>query len=131
MTKIARDSDGRITGYFLYAGDEELSTLTGLDRLQWPVLAAMADQVPRDEVLREHPATGPLQGLIYEWCDRRELWPLAAILPAYIGLGTLQSWRRLIDTASSMADDDRLPNEDRNVLRVVAAEAGKICDPSR
>jgi hypothetical protein len=61
--------------------------------------------------------------LIDAWCDRRELRPLAQLLPAWLANnGLTDGWAGVLDALTTIRADGRLPdNEATLVERLIAA----------
>lgn len=56
----------------------------------------------------------PLAQLIDGWCDRRELRPLAMLLPAYTAnAGLTDDWARLMEALYDLRAWRRLPREEQ------------------
>jgi len=70
---------------------------------------------------QEHPVNGPLGRLIDTWCERRELRPLALLLPAYTSnAGQTDDWARLMEALYDLRSRGRLPaEEEAEVERLV------------
>jgi hypothetical protein len=63
--------------------------------------------------MRDHPVNGPLNALIETWCDRRDLRPLALLLPAYTAnAGLTDDWARVLEALYDLRATGRLPNEE-------------------
>ena len=57
---------------------------------------------------------GPLNALIETWCDRRDLRPLALLLPAYVAnAGLTDDWARVMEALYDLRARGRLPNEEQ------------------
>lgn len=69
----------------------------------------------------EHPVNAPLERLINAWCDRRELRPLALLLPAYVSnAGLTDDWARVMEALHDVRARGRLPEEEqREIERLV------------
>ncbi len=69
----------------------------------------------------EHPVNGPLERLIDTWCERRELRPLALLLPAYTSnAGLTDDWARVMEALYDLRARGRLPEEEqREVERLI------------
>jgi hypothetical protein len=69
----------------------------------------------------EHPVNGPLGRLIDAWCERRELRPLALLLPAYTSnAGLTDDWARVMEALYDLRARGRLQgDEQREVERLV------------
>ena len=62
----------------------------------------------------EHPVNGPLERLIGAWCDRRDLRPLALLLPAYTSnAGLTDDWARLMEALYDLRSRGRLPQDEQ------------------
>lgn len=128
---IARDPDGRITGYFLYEGDADLATLHASDRELWPALAWMADGLDPGDAAARHPVLGPCGARIERWCERRALFPLAQLLPAYVqGPHGLSAWKSLLAGLERLeraaAGTQLLPDDEREMLSQLLHETKRI-----
>ena len=77
-----------------------------------------ADLVPPTP---DHPVNGPLSALIDAWCERRELRPLALLLPAYTAnAGLTDDWARLMEALYDLQARGRLPEaEAAEVRRII------------
>jgi hypothetical protein len=63
----------------------------------------------------ENPVYGPLSRLVEAWCDRRELRPLAMVLPAYISNGGLtDGWADLMEALYDVRARGGLPPEEQS-----------------
>jgi hypothetical protein len=63
----------------------------------------------------EHPVNGPLERLIDNWCERRDLRPLALLLPAYTSnAGLTDDWAGLMDALHDLQSRGRLPAAERD-----------------
>jgi len=61
-----------------------------------------------------HPVNDPLARLIDGWCERRELRPLAMLLPAYTGnAGLTDDWARLMEALYDLRARGQLSKEDQ------------------
>lgn len=59
----------------------------------------------------DHPINGPLYALIEAWCDRRDLRPLAILLPAYTAnFGLTDDWARVIEALYDLRARRKLPD---------------------
>ena len=70
----------------------------------------------------EHPVVGPLSALIDAWCQRRDLQPLATLLPAYVSnpLRLTDDWALLMDALRDLRRQRSLPEaEQADVARVL------------
>jgi hypothetical protein len=69
----------------------------------------------------EQPVNGPLERLIDAWCERRELRPLALLLPAYTSnAGLTDDWTRLMEALRDLRARGRLPEaEQAKIERLV------------
>jgi hypothetical protein len=62
----------------------------------------------------EHPVNGPLERLIEAWCDRRDLRPLALLLPTYTSnAGLTDDWARLMEALYDLRARGRLPEDEQ------------------
>jgi hypothetical protein len=64
----------------------------------------------------EHPVNGPLERLIDAWCERRDLRPLAILLPAYTSNnGLTDGWAGLMDALRTLraVGPRRLPEDEQ------------------
>lgn len=78
---------------------------------------SQADVVPQTP---DHPVNGPLSALIDSWCERRDLRPLALLLPAYTAnAGLTDDWARVLEALYDLRARGRLPEAE-------AAEVGRI-----
>src|SRR5206468_10244300 len=63
----------------------------------------------------EHPVNGPLERLIDNWCERRDLRPLALLLPAYTSnAGLTDDWAGVMDALHDLQSRGRLPAAERD-----------------
>lgn len=70
--------------------------------------------VPEED---EHPVNGPLEQLIGAWCERRDLRPLATVLPAYTSNnGLTDGWGDLMEALRTLRADSYLPEEEQAVV---------------
>jgi hypothetical protein len=61
-----------------------------------------------------HLVNDPLARLIDAWCERRELRPLAMLLPAYTAnFGLTDDWARLMEALYDLRAWRRLPDEEQ------------------
>jgi hypothetical protein len=61
----------------------------------------------------DHPVNSPLSALIGAWCDRRDLRPLALLLPAYTSnFGQTDDWARVMEALYDLRARGRLPDEE-------------------
>lgn len=69
----------------------------------------------------EHPVNGPLERLIDRWCDRRDLRPLALLLPSYVSnFGLTDDWARVMEALRDLRARGRLPEtEQAEIERLV------------
>ena len=69
----------------------------------------------------DHPVNGPLNALIETWCDRRDLRPLALLLPAYTAnAGLTDDWARVLEALYDLRARGRLPEQERSeVERII------------
>jgi hypothetical protein len=69
----------------------------------------------------EHPVNGPLAHLIDAWCERRELRPLATLLPAYTSnTGLTDGWAAVLEALYDLRRAKSLPpTEQAEVERLV------------
>jgi hypothetical protein len=81
----------------------------------------------------EHPVNGPLERLIGAWCDRRDLRPLAIMLPAYTSNGGLtDSWAAVMEALRDLRAYGRLPgDEQREVERLLTLVEKAVYRTSR
>lgn len=62
-----------------------------------------------------HPVNGPLHRLIESWCDRRDLRPLAIMLPAYTSnFGLTDDWGRLMGALYELRAKRCLPEVEQD-----------------
>jgi len=62
----------------------------------------------------DHPVNGPLNALIEAWCDRRDLRPLALLLPASTAnAGLTDDSARLMEALYDLRARGRLPDGER------------------
>lgn len=67
-----------------------------------------------------------LERLIDRWCGRKELRPLAMVLPAYFGnLGTLQERNKLISALSRLTASRLLPADEQDELNRIIRSLAK------
>ena len=64
---------------------------------------------------------GPLERLIDAWCERRDIRPLALLLPAYTSnAGLTDDWARVMEALHDLRADGRLPEaEQAEIERLV------------
>jgi hypothetical protein len=69
----------------------------------------------------DHPINAAIESLIDEWCERRDLRPLATVLPAYTGNnGLTDGWADLMDALRTLSASSYLPpDEQQTVERVL------------
>ena len=61
----------------------------------------------------EHPVNGPLDRLIDRWCERRDLGPLAVLLPAYTSNnGLTDGWAGVMEALRTLRGSRRLPDDE-------------------
>jgi len=128
---IARDGQGRVTGFFGYDDDEGLATLTDAERELWPNLAWLADGVDPIAGRANHPVIGPLDTLVDGWCERRELTPLSYVLPSHLaGPSGLASWTQLLEALERIRNTARalpeLAEQDLEVVVRLIQETARI-----
>lgn len=62
----------------------------------------------------DHPVNSPLNQLIDAWCERRELRPLALLLPAYVSnAGLTDDWARVMEALRDLRARGRLPEDEQ------------------
>ena len=67
--------------------------------------------------MSDHPVNGALSTLIESWCDRRDLRPLALLLPAYVAnAGLTDDLARVMEALYDLRARGRLPNEEQAVV---------------
>lgn len=91
----------------------------------WPT-----DSIPGDAAAR-HPVLGPCGVLIERWCERRALFPLAQLLPAYVqGPQGLSAWKSLLAGLERLdrvaAGTQLLPDDEREMLSQLLQETKRI-----
>jgi hypothetical protein len=71
--------------------------------------------------VEDHPVNGPLNALIEAWCDRRDLRPLALLLPAYTSnFGLTDGWAEVMEALYDLRARGRLPDdEEAEVERII------------
>ena len=71
--------------------------------------------------MEDHPVNGPLNALIEAWCDRRDLRPLALLLPAYTSnFGLTDGWAEVMEALYDLRARGRLPDdEEAEVERII------------
>jgi hypothetical protein len=75
----------------------------------------------------EHPVNGPLGRLVDAWCERRDLHPLARVLPAYMwNFGLTDGWGELLMALQTLRADRRLPDDEQDLLERIIVEAERI-----
>ena len=63
---------------------------------------------------------GPLERLIDAWCDRRDLRPLALVLPAFTSNnGLTDDWANLMEALRSLRAARCLPDDEQALLEQV------------
>jgi hypothetical protein len=61
--------------------------------------------------------TEPIGRLVDQWCTRRELRPLAILLPAWTANGGMtDQWADVLDALIAVRDRGRLPDDERAVV---------------
>jgi hypothetical protein len=60
-----------------------------------------------------------IRELVDRWCERRELWALATLLPAWLGNnGLTDGWQALSDALRhTCATEGQLPQDERETLK--------------
>lgn len=60
-----------------------------------------------------------IKELVERWCERRELWALATLLPAWLGNnGLADGWQTLSDALRhTYATEGQLPADERETLK--------------
>ncbi len=71
--------------------------------------------------MEDHPVNGPLNALIEAWCDRRDLRPLALLLPACTSnFGLTDGWTEVMEALYDLRARGRLPDdEEAEVERII------------
>ena len=68
----------------------------------------------------DHPVNGPLQVLIDNWCERRDLKPLALLLPAWISnSGLTDGWVALMEALRDLRAWRGLPPNEQEIIERV------------
>ena len=76
----------------------------------------------------EHPVNAPIARLVDAWCGRRDLGPLAMLLPAYVSNnGLTDGWAELLDALHTVRGSRRLPfTEHAEIERLVVLVEGMV-----
>jgi hypothetical protein len=77
------------------------------------------------------PINGPLERLIAAWCDRRDLRPLATVLPAFTSNnGLTDGWVDLMEALRALRADRCLPADEQALVEaLVALVEGAVSRP--
>ncbi len=78
--------------------------------------------------ISDHPVNGPLNALIDACCARRDLRPLALLLPAFTSnFGLTDDWGRVMEALYDLRARGRLPDDERaEIERLIPLVEGMV-----